>query len=347
MTLKVKATAPVRVDLAGGTLDLWPLSMLLNRAVTVNLALDLRAGCEIEPGGGGWRFEAQALSGDVERLELASLPVRPERSVPARFQLATVVAAHFDLGPCRIRTWSGAAPGSGLGGSSALVMALLAAASRLAGRDIADDAAVQLACNLETRVLRLPAGSQDHWAAQRGGLSILEYGPEGVSRGSAPGLDLAESLVVADTRVAHHSGMNNWAVLRAALDGDAKVLARLEEIGEAAADMAVAVASDLPPDERLRRAGEAMRREWEARQRLAPEVSCPEVDAIVAATARVGGAAKVCGAGGGGCVASLPADRSGRERLAKAIEATGARLLPVGPSPDGVRIEVAGSSVNC
>ena len=339
-----RATAPVRVDLAGGTLDLWPLSMLVDPAVTVNLAIGLRAGCELELGGRTWRF---APDGSDE-VALDDLPRRPEGKVPARVQLAAVVAAHFELPPCRIRTWSEAAPGSGLGGSSSLVMALLAAASSVVGRRLSDADAVSLACNLETRVLRLPAGSQDHWAAQCGGLSILRYGPEGVRRESpGAGADLAEALVVADTRVAHHSGMNNWAVLRAALDGDTRVMNGLAEIAGAAAEMAEAVGADLAPDERLRRAGEAMRREWEARRRLAPEVSAPEVESIVAAAASVDGAAKVCGAGGGGCVACLPRRRADRERLRQAVESTGARVLSAKPSISGVDISLPGSQDCC
>jgi D-glycero-alpha-D-manno-heptose-7-phosphate kinase len=340
----IRTSAPVRVDLAGGTLDLWPLSMLLTRAVTVNLALGLRAGCELEPGGDSWRFESRG----AEPLVLTTLPARPERSVPPRFQLAAVVAAHYELPPCRIRTWSDAAPGSGLGGSSSLVIALLKAAASVAGEAPSDADAVALACNLETRVLRLPAGSQDHWAAQCGGLSILDYRPEGVARRAATrGTDLASSLVVADTRVAHHSGMNNWAILRAALEGDAAVLARLEEIGEAATAMADAVEADVIPELRLQRAGEAMRREWDARRRLAPEVSCPEVEAVVSAARSVDGSAKVCGAGGGGCVACLPAAPSDRERLLEAVQATGASVLSVEPSAEGVRFEVAERPESC
>ncbi len=342
MPASVTATAPVRVDLAGGTLDLWPLSVLLDSAITVNLALELRAGCSIETGGTSWRFEARGLAAGPE---LSSLPDRPERVVPAAYQLAAVVASHFRLPPARITTWSGAPPGSGLGGSSALVMALVAAAATLSGRHLEDADAVTLGCNLETRVLGLPGGSQDHWAAWCGGLSVLRYGPEGVQRQTGAGAaDLARALVIADTRVAHHSGMNNWAVLRAALDGDPAVRAALAEIGDAASAMAGAVLGEGAPATRLATAREAMRREWDARRRLAPAVSSPEVEAIVAAATAAGGTAKVCGAGGGGCVACLPDDRpDGRDRLLEALRTTGAAVLDTAMSPRGVIVERSGN----
>jgi D-glycero-alpha-D-manno-heptose-7-phosphate kinase len=45
----VGASAPTRIDLAGGTLDIWPLSVMVPGAMTVNLAVELRAHAEVEP----------------------------------------------------------------------------------------------------------------------------------------------------------------------------------------------------------------------------------------------------------------------------------------------------------
>jgi D-glycero-alpha-D-manno-heptose-7-phosphate kinase len=331
----IKASAPTRVDLAGGTLDLWPLSMLVDAAITVNCAISVRTGCELEPWSAGWRFEPRGLAA----VDLASLPRRPERELPGTVQLAAVVATHFDLPPCRIVTWSDARPGSGLGGSSALIISLIAAAAKATGSTLSDAEAVALACNLETRVLGLPAGSQDHWAAQCGGLAILEYRPEGVTRApvSPAAISLAECLVVADTNVEHHSGMNNWSVFKAVLERDAGACAALADVSLAAALMRDALVTS-PPSELFGLAREALRAEWAARRRLSPAVSSPEVERIVAAAESVGGAAKVCGAGGGGCVACLPAEPSDRRRLAAAVAATGARILDARPCAAGVQV---------
>jgi D-glycero-alpha-D-manno-heptose-7-phosphate kinase len=332
----IRASAPTRVDLAGGTLDLWPLSMLVDEAITVNCAVDVRTGCQIELGGTRWSLEPRALP----PLELARLPRRPERDVAGKYQLAAVVASHFDLPPCRIETWSQAAPGSGLGGSSSLIIGLIAAAACAAGRTMSDREAVDLACNLETRVLGLPAGSQDHWAAQCGGLSILEFGPEGVMRTPAPAraLALVDSLVVVDTRVEHHSGMNNWTVFKAVLEGDATARAALADVSRAAARMRDALLLDASPGELLAAAREALRAEWQARRNLSSAVTSPEVERVVAAAESVGGAAKVCGAGGGGCVACLPASVDGLAALELAVAATGARVLAARPAPGGVSL---------
>jgi D-glycero-alpha-D-manno-heptose-7-phosphate kinase len=338
MIREVIATAPTRVDLAGGTLDLWPLSQLVDEAVTVNLALDVRAGCSIAPGGNTWRLAARG----GESMELSSLPDRPEREVPGPLALAAVVAAHGRLPPCRIETWSDAPPGSGLGGSSALVIALLAASCRLRGISLDDGAAVDLACNLETRVLGLPGGSQDHWAAQCGGLSVLRYGPGGVTRTEAvsAAADLGPVLVVADTQVQHHSGMNNWAVFKAFLEGEGRTRTALGDVSAAARAMAAAVLDDLSRPRRIEAARRALDDEWQARRRLAPQVSSPEVEAVIAAARGAGAAAKVCGAGGGGCVACLASSAADRSRVAQAVTAAGARVLPASLSRQGVLVEV-------
>ena len=333
---RIRASAPTRVDLAGGTLDLWPLSMLVDDAVTVNCALSVRTGCELELGGSTWRFEPRGMLA----LELQRLPRRPEREVGAAFKLAAVVAAHFELPPSRIMTWSDAAPGSGLGGSSSLIISLIAAAARATGSTLTDAAAVELACNLETRVLGLPAGSQDHWAAQCGGLAILEYRPDGVRRRALPStaLSVAECLVVADTLVEHHSGMNNWSVFKAVLERDAAAMAALGDVSTAATAMADALLSEVAAPDLLGRAREALRAEWAARRRLSSAVSSPEVERVIAAAEALGGAGKVCGAGGGGCVVCLPGEASGRAALAAAISNVGAEVLDVRPSATGVEV---------
>jgi D-glycero-alpha-D-manno-heptose-7-phosphate kinase len=330
------AEAPCRVDLAGGTLDLWPISQLVEPALTINAALGLTASCRVAPAEGRWTFTA----GDgEERISLARLPARPERDLPGPVALAAVVAAHFELPPVTVETSSRVPRGSGLGGSSALAVALVSAMAHVAGQELGDAAAVALACNLETRILRLPGGTQDHWAARCGGVSVLEHAADGTRRVPVPhALPLLESaLVLADTGVSHHSGMNNWSVLRAFLDGDPAVGAALDEVAAASADMRRALAPERPRADALAAACRALSREWQARRRLSPAVTCREVEALVAAAEAAGGSAKVCGAGGGGVVACLAPAADRRAALARALEAAGGRILAARLRPGGVR----------
>jgi D-glycero-alpha-D-manno-heptose-7-phosphate kinase len=342
---RVLASAPCRADLSGGTLDLWPLYLLVDRAVTVNAAVSLRAGCSVEPGGATWRFHARD---GREALELDRLPARPDRDVPGAFRLAASVAAWLDLPPARIETWSDAPRGSGLGASSALVVALLAAARAALGGGGArsEEESIRVARDLEARILGLPAGSQDHLAAWHGGLNVLSYGPGGWTRAEPPDADrtaelLADALVIADTRVTHHSGMSNWEVYRAFLEGEPATRQALEDVARASVDLADLLSSGLPADELLGGIGECLEREWLARRRLAPAVSCREVDALVDAAAAAGGRAKVCGAGGGGCVVALARRRGGKAELASALQRAGGQVLSAGLDARGVEVTLS------
>lgn len=340
---RVLASAPCRADLAGGTLDLWPLSLLVDRAVTVNAAVEVRTGCVLEPGGSTWRFHARDGS---EELELARLPERPERELPPAFQLAASVAAWFELPPLRVETWSEAPRGSGLGGSSALIVSLVGAARRLRGltlHGVADDG-VALARDLEARILGLPAGSQDHLAAWHGGLSLIEYRPGGWTRRAAPGgpgrLEaLSEALVLADTGVSHHSGLNNWEVYRDFLEGREETRAALDGVAAAATQLAQLLESPAAGDDLLAGVADCLEAEWRARRRLSPAVTCPEVDRLVAAAEEVGARAKVCGAGGGGCVVAVAGRTGERAGLAAALEQAGGRVLPARVAAEGLRVE--------
>ncbi|MEM7246868.1 MAG: hypothetical protein AAF533_16060 [Acidobacteriota bacterium] len=339
-TTTLHATAPCRVDLAGGTLDLWPLSQLVTEAVTVNLAVGLRAGCElVDRDDGSWVFEDPDGG---SRLELPELPARPERELPPQFTLAGVVAAHFELGPMTCRTWSEAPRHSGLGGSSALVMALIAAAARRRGRELTPTEAVGIACNLETRVLGKPAGTQDHWSAWCGGLSVLEHGIEGtVRRGLPPvGLELlGRALVVVDSTVTHHSGMNNWSVFQARVDDREPTTSALEAIAAAARELRERFSDPKLTEDDLPALGHAIDTEWSSRRRLSDAVSCDEIERLIGAAREAGGWAKVCGAGGGGCLIALPPKVEARAELVAALEGAGGRVLDAAPEAEGVLVQ--------
>ncbi len=177
--------------------------------------------------------------------------------------------------------------------------------------------------------MRLPTGTQDHWAALLGGALALEHGPGGttVRRLDADLGALGDSLLVAYSGASHFSAGNNWQVLRRHLDGDAAVAALFDDIAAVGSATADALAGgDLP------RVGALMGREWSLRRRLAPEVSSPAVEKLLAAATAAGAwGGKVCGAGGGGSVAVLgPPER--RDDLAAALAAAGGRVLPARPS---------------
>ena len=324
---RVRAIARCRVDLAGGTLDIWPLGLLHPGAVTVNVAVDLPVRVEIERRERGWIVAQGGEVVETDRRE--ELEARDSTALVAR------VLAELAAPPCRVEIESGSPRGAGLGASSALTVALLAAVETLVAgrleRGPAERAAI--ARDLEARLMGLPTGLQDHYPAQLGGALVLEHRAGGqVVRPLA--IDLAalgERMLVAYTGQSHFSAGNNWRVVRGRLDGDAATSARLDEIRDAALRVAGALAR-----QDWEEVGRGAASEWAARGRLADGISTPAVERLLAAAIAHGAwGGKACGAGGGGCVVTLcPPER--REPIAAAWSALGAAPLAAPPTARGL-----------
>ncbi len=323
----IRSSAPTRIDLAGGTIDVSPICHALDRpAVTVNLAIDLRARVEVARTGDGF---VEVISTDRnERVHLPAGALRHDR-----LGLATRLIEWF--GPAQgisVRMTSTAPPRSGLGGSSALAVALAGALAALHDAPFSPG----VARNVETAHLKVPTGYQDYYPAWYGGVLALTAAPGGieVTRLAGAGDFLARHLMVADTRIEHSSGMNNWEVVRRFCDGDAAVARSLNAINACALRMRAAVAAaDLDA------VAAALDDEWTERRRLAPVVTNEKIEAMVDAARRAGArAAKICGAGGGGCLVLL-VDEAGDPAVAAAIESAGGAVVDVAPDGDGLRVD--------
>jgi len=326
----VEVSAPVRADLAGGTLDLWPLNCLHPGSMTVNVAL--RRGVRLRVIAGA------APRGRIRHLAPGRPPVELS-SDDARRRLVAAVGFHFvPDGGFAVEVLEQPPLGSGLGGSSALAVALARACLALGGRRLASGRIVPVLRDLEARVLGVPTGVQDYLAALLGGaLAIhLEPGGERVERLGVDASWIATRLLVVYSGVAHASGMVNWEVYRARVDGERQAARALDAIAAAARACRAAL---LAGDERA--IGAAIAAEWRARRALAPAVSTPALDAILAAGLAAGAdAAKACGAGGGGSVLFWTrADRRAAVRAA-VLAAAPRRAAEVGggPASAGARV---------
>lgn len=304
----VEASAPARIDLAGGTLDLWPLHALHRGSVTVNLAIDRRASCRVRRGGEGIRLVAADRGVDVTVKTAGELLADPRSAL-----VGALVEELSPEGGVEIEFRSGVPFGSGLGGSSALAVATAAALARVTGKSLNGAGGVEFVRDVETRVLGKPAGVQDYYPAFGGGLHCLwfETGRTVPERRDVDREIWERHLTLFDTGASHSSGMNNWEVFRRRLEGDEAVARSLDDVAHAARRMAAAVAAgDFPA------MGAALRDEWAARRKLAPVVSSPVIERAVAAAVGAGAwGGKACGAGGGGCVVFLsPAERTAAVR---------------------------------
>jgi D-glycero-alpha-D-manno-heptose-7-phosphate kinase len=311
-----------RVDLAGGTLDIWPLGLFHPQARTVNVAIDLAVTVGLQPLKEGYRV-VQGESA-VEARSAGELARQPEAA------LIGVAAEALDLPPFEARLASESPRGGGLGGSSAMTVAFLAAAEEAFDRPrLRPREQAALARDLEARLMGLPTGIQDHYPALLGG--ALEIRPlPGGERVRSLDVDLAAlggSLVVVYSGQSHFSAGNNWQVVRRRLEAEPEVTARFEGIAATAAELVPALeAGDLP------RVGELMSREWSDRRRLAEGISTPVLEELLRVAAAAGAwGGKACGAGGGGCLAILgPPER--RSAITAALENAGGKVLKARPT---------------
>jgi D-glycero-alpha-D-manno-heptose-7-phosphate kinase len=328
---KVTVRVPLRADLAGGTLDLWPLYLFHPAARTVNVAISYHAECEISTLADSSIELHLSDSGYEQRYEtLPDLARDPQAALVAK------AAEHFALRGVRIVTRTDAPRGSGLGGSSALAIALVRAMSELAEAPVEGDELIALVRDLETRLLGLPAGVQDYYPPVYGGLAALHLLPGRIMRHpiSLPAGELARHFVLHYSEVSHFSGTNNWEIYKRHIDKDAEVIEGLERIALLSNVMEKALeARDLEG------AGKALLDEWNVRKGLIAGISTPEIDAAVDAALRAGAwGAKVCGAGGGGCVVFLaPAEK--REEVVRALSRVPGRTLSASPVSYGLTIE--------
>ncbi len=323
------ASTPTRIDLAGGTLDIWPLCVLVPRAVTVNLAIELRAHATVSPRADG---RVVIVSKDRRRRVSAKLPLKDgERSGPLGLLLGLVDSFAPERG-LDLTTRAEAPAGAGLGGSSALAVAVAGALSRFTGERLRNEALLRRVINVEATAIRVPTGNQDYLAALHGGLSAWWHTPDG-PRGEPipipPGL--TDRLVLAYTGEPRQSGYSNWDMFRRFVDGEAATVRRMESIARIAGEM-----RDALREGDLREAGKLLGEEGRLRFRLAPTVATPALRRAVEAARRAGSlGVKVCGAGGGGCLVAFAEEGDARP-VASALRRAGARILPCRPARRGL-----------
>ncbi len=327
---EVTALAPARVDLAGGSLDLWPLGLCVEGSATVNVAVGLYAEARLVPG----PAEGLRLGSEDYGARYLWRPGAPPGALPL---LERFCAHHGVTAGWSLETRAGSPPGAGLGGSSAMSVALDRALGTLSGQS-GEAAAVVARCrDLEAAQLRIPTGVQDFWPALLGGVLCIQYraGGEAVRKLCVDLDSLAEHLLVVYGGRSRLSAGTNWALYKAFLDGEPAVRRALEGIAAAARDMVDA----LEAAEWASAAG-ALEREMDFRAGLSGGILTPETEALFAAGRRAGAlGAKVCGAGGGGCsVFLVEPDR--RRDVAAAVHALGGRVLEAPPVEAGCSVEV-------
>jgi len=293
--------SPTRVDLAGGTLDMWPLYNFFGGAKTVNIAIDIFTSVELQILGQAGTIELESL--DLKKKKFYLSYEKAIQDTDPDFVLYRIVLEYFKPSfGLKIKTSSESPVGGGLGGSSSLMVSLLKAFSQALFKPFASvHQLVEVAHNLEAQLLLTPTGTQDYYPAVSGGINLLEYTASGIKQNLFNHKNLheiEERFLLVYTGRSHHSGMNNFEVLQKAVARESKTIRALSSLRLVAEEMTAKVRAGLWKD-----LSELFRREYEFRVQLAPAISSPEIENLHRIAMGAGAEAlKICGAGGGGCV---------------------------------------------
>jgi D-glycero-alpha-D-manno-heptose-7-phosphate kinase len=332
--MEITVTAPNRIDLAGGTTDIYPLYLFMGGGCTVNVAITVFSRLTLRPlEGSRIRIVSEDLRESVEAARPEDIPIDGPLGLLGRAVRAFPPASGIEM-----RTHNHAPAGSGLGASSALLTAAIVALLKHRGEEHTQEKIVDVTANIETSAIAVPTGKQDHIAAVYGGVSLIEFGLNnfartGLDEDSAISRRLEDMLVLTYTGGGRFSGMNNWEITKGYIDGSETIREKLLQIRNVARDVGRVLTNgswkDLP---------DLINREWTVRRTLAPGVSTPRIDAMINAANRAGAlASKICGAGGGGCMITLvpPGQRTDVEA---ALVDAGGELMPFAIESRGVTV---------
>ncbi len=290
------ARAPVRISLAGGGTDL-PAYYERYGGVVVSTTIDKFVYVHVSPNGPG---NAQITSADYQTFYLHHLGM--PMSWDGELALPRAVLHEFGIHHgVSVFLGSEVPPGTGLGSSSAVAVALVKAVAVYLGRTMSRHEIAETACRVELEKLEAPIGKQDQFAAAYGGLNVITFTREGVTveplrLPAAVLAQLERRLVVFFTGTARDSATILREQRRASVEGERLAIDGLHRIREAA----LACRRCLEIGD-LDGVGKLLDEGWRQKRRLAAGITNERIDEMYAtalASGAIGG--KITGAGGGG-----------------------------------------------
>lgn len=324
--------SPTRVDLAGGTLDLWPLYTFLGGAVTVNFAIDIFTEVTVE------ELESPKIIIDLPNVKFKREFNNINDVYKSKFNEVKFIVPH-------LRYWnqktglnilinSQSPVGGGLGGSSSTTVGLCKAFSILGNRHLTDHELVDLAHNLEAQILNKLTGTQDYVPAIRGGLNFIHYNMHGVKfeNESFPQELLEHHGFLLYTGQPHHSGLNNWEVIKKAVLSDKETIKALIQLQLIAREMEI-VFKEMKWDG-LKKLFDL---EYKWRLKLSKHFSSTKIEAVKRLVSKKHASVKICGAGGGGCVL-IWCHRPNKTEVMEECQSAGFRVFNIKAMESGFKV---------
>ncbi len=329
------ARAPVRLDFAGGYTDVPTFAEREGGAVT-NVAVTRFAEAELTLGGAGIRLASEDLRDELVLKRPSDLVYDGRLDL-----LKAALNVQPVTGPIRLVTRTDVGPGSGLGTSGALDVALAAVLSAAREEQHEPAELAELGYQAEAQELGVLGGKQDQYAAALGGAHAFRFGAavevEPIPLADAACETLERHLVVAEVGESRLSGAVHQRVWEAYERGDPRVTAALRALRVCAGEARRALAGGD-----LRALGAAVHENWTHEKELAAEIETPRLAELIAVGVNLGAwGAKALGAGGGGCLLFITPRV---EELAEALAGQGARLVDLRVARNGVQVSALPSA---
>lgn len=333
----VRARAPLRLGLAGGGTDVSPYCDL-HGGYVMNAAIDKYAYAIVD--------ESPSRQVEFHSLDHSTFAAwTPGEVLGGERSLQLLSGAYLRISndyldgnqpAIRIRTYSDAPPGSGLGSSSTLVVALVTALVEYFSLALGEYEIAHLAYSIERCDLALAGGKQDQYAAAFGGFNFMEFHRDDrvivnpLRIKDWVSAELEASLLLYFTGVSRESARIIDEQSRNAAAGKEAPIEAMHALKDEAIQMKESLLKgDLGHFARTLQAG------WEAKKRMAHSITNPMIDAVERVAMENGAkATKVSGAGGGGFMMFV-CDPCDRVRLSRALTTQGGSLLDFHFNPCG------------
>lgn len=327
MYFRIKA--PLRISLAGGGTDVSPYSELYGGAI-LNTTLNMYAYATIEP-----------TTDKTVRFDLADLgkscsfpwdgTFSYENEFSLHYGVYKGICNHFHLQPLsfRLTTSVDAPPGSGLGTSSTLVVAILGAFTEWLKLPLGEYDLARLAYQIERIDLGMSGGKQDQYSATFGGVNFMEFSQDDNVIVNPLRIkdtylkELANNLLLYNTSTSRLSAKIIEAQQHNVRNGNQKSIEAMHEIKKQAYMMKDALLRG-----RLDDIGEILDFGWRYKKQMAEGISNPRLDEIYETAIKNGAlGGKISGAGGGGFMFFYCPGNS-RHQVAKALQVFGGQIQP-------------------
>lgn len=327
----VRGRAPLRISFCGGGTDVSPYPERYGGCV-LSCTIDKYAYVSVRQRAGE---DVRVVSEDLG-IEVY-FDVRADNALDGRLDLAHTILKRFGIRGTECHLQTDAPPGSGMGSSSAMIVALISALARHKGLHFTSEQTAELAVLIERHDLGIAGGLQDQYASAFGGFNFIEFSTIGtvVTPLRLPIDTIAElhyHLVLCGTGGTRLSSNIIREQTRNVERNDEKAMRALAEMKRMAVEMKAALLKN-----RLRDFGLLLGDAWDLKRNLASEITNARIEEFYArgrAAGAIGG--KLLGAGGGGYLLMfVPFNR--RSRVREALASAGGRIVDFQFDYEGAR----------